>query len=389
MRIQKADKLKNVKEYYFSRKLKEIQKLREQGKKVINLGIGSPDLPPSRKVIEKLAEEARHDNNHAYQSYTGLPELREAFAGWYQQYFDVKLSSNEILPLMGSKEGIMHISMAFLNPGDKVLIPDPGYPTYSSVTNLVGATPVFYDLKEENGWLPDWETIEKEDLSRVKLMWINYPNMPTGTPATKELFEKVVHFGLQHNILIVNDNPYSFVLNDEQRSILAVDNAKEIALELNSLSKSHNMAGWRVGMVAGDQEYISAVLQVKSNMDSGMFKAIQLAAAEAVKLNRAWYDQLNETYTKRKKIVFDLFDLLGFEYNIKQVGMFVWAKINKSYENAEQFSDRLLDQKAVFITPGSIFGSNGRQYVRISLCSNIETLTEAYERVAEFVKDQK
>jgi len=389
MRIQKADKLKNVKEYYFSRKLKEIQKLREQGKKVINLGIGSPDLPPSRKVIEKLAEEARHDNNHAYQSYTGLPELREAFAGWYQQYFDVKLSSNEILPLMGSKEGIMHISMAFLNPGDKVLIPDPGYPTYSSVTNLVGATPVFYDLKEENGWLPDWETIEKEDLSRVKLMWINYPNMPTGTPATKDLFEKVVHFGLQHNILIVNDNPYSFVLNDEQRSILAVDNAKEIALELNSLSKSHNMAGWRVGMVAGDQEYISAVLQVKSNMDSGMFKAIQLAAAEAVKLNRAWYDQLNETYTKRKKIVFDLFDLLGFEYNKKQVGMFVWAKINKSYENAEQFSDRLLDQKAVFITPGSIFGSNGRQYVRISLCSNIETLKEAYERVAEFVKDEK
>jgi aspartate/methionine/tyrosine aminotransferase len=279
MRIKKADKLNTVKEYYFSRKLKEIKKMRDAGIDVINLGIGSPDMPPSEKVILKLVEESIDKGNHAYQSYTGIPELKDAFVSWYRKYFGVGLSQEEVLPLMGSKEGIMHISMAFLNPGDKVLIPNPGYPTYSSVTGLVGAKAVYYDLKAENNWYPDFEVLENSDLSGVKMMWVNYPNMPTGTRASKELFRKLVDFGMKHHILIVNDNPYSFVLNDEQLSILAVENAKEVALELNSLSKSHNMAGWRVGMVAGHQEYVSAILQVKSNMDSGMFKAVQLAAA--------------------------------------------------------------------------------------------------------------
>jgi aspartate/methionine/tyrosine aminotransferase len=386
MRIKKADKLNTVKEYYFSRKLKEIKKMRDAGIDVINLGIGSPDMPPSEKVILKLVEESIDKGNHAYQSYTGIPELKDAFVSWYRKYFGVGLSQEEVLPLMGSKEGIMHISMAFLNPGDKVLIPNPGYPTYSSVTGLVGAKAVYYDLKAENNWYPDFEVLENSDLSGVKMMWVNYPNMPTGTRASKELFRKLVDFGMKHHILIVNDNPYSFVLNDEQLSILAVDNAKEVALELNSLSKSHNMAGWRVGMVAGHQEYVSAILQVKSNMDSGMFKAVQLAAAEALSLDNDWYEQLNTVYQQRRETVFEMYDLLGFEYDKNQVGMFVWAKINDDYDHAEQFSDDLLNDRAVFITPGSIFGTNGEQYVRISLCADAETLARAKERIGEFVE---
>ncbi len=387
MRITKADRLNTVQEYYFSRKLKEIAQMREQGIEVINLGIGSPDLLPSEKVITRLIEAASDKRNHAYQSYTGLPELRSAFAGWYRKYFQVKLTADEILPLMGSKEGIMHVSMAFLNPGDEVLVPNPGYPTYSSVTNLVGAVPVFYDLKEENGWYPDFQQLESLDLSKVKVMWVNYPNMPTGTRATGKLFQKLVDFGLRHNILIVNDNPYSFVLNNEQLSILSVPGAKEVALELNSLSKSHNMAGWRVGMVAGDKDYLSAVLQVKSNMDSGMFKAVQLAAAEALLLDNRWYDQLNEIYRQRRNEVFVMYDLLGFEYDRDQVGMFVWAKISGKYRDAEAFSDELLKDQAVFITPGSIFGSNGNRYVRISLCSDAETLQSAKKRIENWLKN--
>ncbi len=384
--IKKADKLNSVKEYYFSRKLKEIQQMRNDGIDVINLGIGSPDMPPSDSVILKLIESAINKKNHAYQSYTGIPELKNAFATWYKNHFNVDLNISEILPLMGSKEGIMHISMAFLNHGDKVLIPNPGYPTYTSVTKLVGAEPVFYNLKEETNWLPDFEELEKLDLEEVKIMWVNYPNMPTGTRASKDLFQKLVNFGIKHKILIVNDNPYSFVMNDEQLSILEAENAKDVALELNSLSKSHNMAGWRIGMVAGDEEYISAILQVKSNMDSGMFKALQLAAVEALALNKEWYKSLNKIYGKRRGIVFDIFDKLGFEYDKNQVGMFVWAKITDNYKDAETFSDELLKNAAVFITPGSIFGSNGKKYVRISLCSDLETLEKSRQRIIEFKK---
>ncbi len=384
--IKKADKLNSVKEYYFSRKLKEIQQMRNDGIDVINLGIGSPDMPPSGSVILKLIESAINKKNHAYQSYTGIPELKNAFATWYKNYFNVDLNISEILPLMGSKEGIMHISMAFLNPGDKVLIPNPGYPTYTSVTKLVGAEPVFYNLKEETNWLPDFEELEKFDLEEVKIMWVNYPNMPTGTRASKDLFQKLVNFGIKHKILIVNDNPYSFVMNDEQLSILDAENAKDVALELNSLSKSHNMAGWRIGMVAGAEEYISAILQVKSNMDSGMFKALQLAAVEALALNKEWYKSLNKIYGERRGIVFDIFDKLRFEYDKNQVGMFVWAKITDNYKDAETFSDELLKNAAVFITPGSIFGSNGKKYVRISLCSDLETLEKSRQRIIEFKK---
>ncbi len=387
MRIKKADRLETVREYYFSQKLKEIQRMREAGREVLNLGIGSPDLPPDEKTIFKLLEESLKKNNHAYQSYAGISELKESFAEWYRKYFNVTLEIAEILPLMGSKEGIMHISMAFLNPGDKVLIPDPGYPTYAAVTTLTGATAVGYDLAEENNWYPDLEEIEKQDLSDVKLMWVNYPNMPTGAPATRELFQDLVDFGLKHNILIVNDNPYSFVLHDEQLSILAARNAKEIAIELNSLSKSHNMAGWRIGMVAGHEEYIRAVLQVKSNMDSGMFRPLQLAAAEALKAPQSWYDKLNDTYRQRRQVVYEILDMLGFSCDKSRGGMFVWAKISSGYRNAEQFSDALLEREGVFVTPGSIFGSNGNRYVRISLCSTTGVFEKARGKILHFMEN--
>ncbi len=387
MIIPKADRLKTVKEYYFSRKLKEIRKMKDDGIDVINLGIGSPDLPPANEVIDKLTEAAKDKKNHAYQSYAGIPELKKAFAAWYNKFFGVEPDINEILPLIGSKEGIMHISMAFLNPGDKVLLPNPGYPTYKSVSDLVGAETVYYNLKKENGWYPDFEELDKTDITGVKIMWVNYPNMPTGAGASKELFEKLVDFGKQNNILIVNDNPYSFILNDEQLSILSVDGAKEVALELNSLSKSHNMAGWRVGVVAGDKDYISTILQVKSNMDSGMFKAVQLAAAKALELDKNWYKGLNKVYSGRRNIVFEILDILGFNYDKNQTGMFVWAEINGNYPDAESFSDKLLINKGVFITPGIIFGSNGKKFVRISLCTENERLKEAKERINEFVNN--
>ncbi|NOX86479.1 MAG: aminotransferase class I/II-fold pyridoxal phosphate-dependent enzyme [Chlorobi bacterium] len=387
MRIQKANRLTTVKEYYFSQKLKEIQRMREAGREVLNLGIGSPDLPPDEKAVYRLLDESLKKDNHSYQSYLGIPELRESFSGWYEKYFNVELETGEVLPLMGSKEGIMHISMAFLNPGDKVLIPDPGYPTYAAVTGLTGATAVRYDLNEENNWYPDLREIEKQDLSDVKLMWVNYPNMPTGVPGTRELFQDLVDFGLKYDILIINDNPYSFVLHDEQLSILSARNAKEIALELNSLSKSHNMAGWRIGMVAGHEEYIRAILRVKSNMDSGMFKPLQLAAAEALKAPRSWYDKMNETYRQRRQVVYEILDLLQFGYDKNRGGMFVWAKVNSGYRDAEHFSDALLESEGVFITPGSVFGSNGKQHVRISLCSTTGTFEKARGKILHFMEN--
>ncbi|HBY01185.1 MAG TPA: aminotransferase, partial [Rikenellaceae bacterium] len=368
MKINPAKRTETVQEYYFSRKLKEIAEIKSRGINVINLGIGSPDTPPSASTIEKLIESSKNPKNHGYQSYNGIPELRNGLADWYKKYFNVELNpKNEILPLMGSKEGIMHISMAFINEGDEVLVPNPGYPTYQSVSNLVGAKIRYYKLKEENNWLPDIEELEKENLDNVKLMWVNYPNMPTGAGSTKELFQNLVDFGLRNNILICNDNPYSFILNDSQLSILEAKGAKEIALELNSLSKSHSMAGWRIGMVAGNEEYINTILKVKSNMDSGMFLPLQQAAVEALKNPEQWFNQNNEVYGERREIVFEILDLLKCKYIRDQTGLFVWAKISDEFENGEKLSDYILKIANVFITPGSVFGSNGDSYIRISL----------------------
>jgi LL-diaminopimelate aminotransferase len=382
MKIKTADRLNIVSEYYFSRKLKEIAALRASGLDVINLGIGSPDLAPAAAVVETLSAEAQNPENHAYQSYSGIPELREAFAGWYRKFFGVRLNAeNEILPLMGSKEGIMHISLAFLNPGDTVLVPDPGYPAYAATARLIGAKIRNYSLQETNGWYPDLSELEKTDLSQVKLMWVNYPNMPTGARASESVFSDLIRFAQKHNILIVNDNPYSFILNEEQLSILHTPGAKEVALELNSLSKSHNMAGWRVGMLAGHPEYVKAVLQVKSNMDSGMFKPVQLAAAKALQQPESWYRKLNETYSRRREIAFHIFDTLQCRYDKNQSGMFVWAKIPEECQSTEHFSDEILKKSSVFITPGFIFGQAGKRYLRLSLCTKEARLREAAERI--------
>ena len=380
--IKTAKRLGEVKEYYFSRKLREIGEMRAAGKNILNLGIGSPDLPPAQKVIDTLAKESQNPKNHAYQSYAGLPELRQEFAEWYEKNYKVNLNPNrEILPLIGSKEGIMHISMTYLESGDAVLVPNPGYPAYRAVANLTGATVIEYDLKEENNWLPDFEELEKHDLTKVKIMWLNYPNMPTGTPATKALFEKVVQFAQKHKILVVNDNPYSFILNDKPQSILSIEGAKEVTLELNSLSKSHNMAGWRVGVLAGKAEYLQNILRFKSNMDSGMFKPVQLAAVQALKSPQAWYDALNKIYRKRREKVYTILDLLKCRYNSEQVGMFVWAKIPDRYQDGFALSDEVLEKAHVFLTPGGIFGSNGEKYIRISLCSDEEIFEEAAHRI--------
>lgn len=377
-----AQRLQAVSEYYFSKKLKQIAQMKAEGKPVLNLGIGNPDNPPSPATIAALIAAAESETSHGYQGYVGIPALREGFAAWYAKYFKVELNPlNEILPLIGSKEGIMHISLAFLNKGDGVLIPNPGYPTYSSVSNIVEARIVEYDLKEENNWLPDFEAIERNGLDGVKLMWVNYPNMPTGTPASKELFEKLVAFGRKHKILICNDNPYSFIQNNEQLSILSVPGSKDIALELNSLSKSHNMAGWRMGMLAGKAEYVQHVLTVKSNMDSGMFLPLQVAAAEALKNDDDWYANLNELYTRRRVCAIEILEALGCVCDSKQVGMFVWAKIPARYQSVEELSDYVLEKANVFITPGFIFGSNGARYLRISLCTSQEELAEALCRI--------
>ena len=378
--ITTAKRLETVQEYYFSRKLKEVRQLASEGKPIINMGIGSPDLAPHSSVIEAIQNAMFDDKAHEYQSYQGLPELRQGFADFYKNQFDVELDFNlEMLPLMGSKEGIMHISLAFLNEGDEVLIPNPGYPTYASVTELIQAKSVYYDLKEDNNWQPDFEALEKTDLSKVKLMWVCYPHMPTGANGTLYLYKKLIDFGKAHNILIVNDNPYSFVLNDNPISILQVDGAKDVALELNSLSKTFNMAGWRVGMVLGNSKFIDAILKVKSNMDSGMFYGIQKGAIEALKLGKEWFESQNEIYAKRRNLIFQLAEKLECTFDKNSVGLFVWAKLPAGIQS-EAFIDNLLYEKHLFITPGTIFGSNGEGYIRFSLCVKEENILEAIKR---------
>ena len=379
--IEVANRLNSVEEYYFSKKLKEVNLLMASGKPIINLGIGSPDLEPPKKVIEAITKSLGHVNAHKYQSYQGLPELREAIAAFYKNNFHVNVSPlTEVLPLMGSKEGIMHISMAFLNKGDEVLIPNPGYPTYSSVTKLLEAKPVFYDLDESNNWCPDFEALEQQDLSKIKLMWLSYPHMPTGAIATKKVFEDTVAFAKKHNILVVNDNPYSFILNDTPLSILSIRGAKEVCLELNSLSKTFNMAGWRVGMVLGANDYINAIIKVKSNMDSGMFYGIQKGAIEALKCSSVWYVSLNNVYKQRRQLIWDLATKLNCSYDENAIGLFVWAKLPPFFK-AEEFIDKLLKENHIFITPGTVFGSQGEGYVRFSLCATTEVIEEAIARV--------
>ncbi|PHR71206.1 MAG: aminotransferase [Lutibacter sp.] len=379
--IQFADRLETVQEYYFSKKLREVRSLISDGKPIINIGIGSPDLKPSKEVIQAIQNSLNDVNAHKYQSYQGLPEFRNAVSEFYENKFNVNLDSeNEILPLMGSKEGIMHISLALLNDGDKVLIPNPGYPTYSSVTNLVGAKPVYYDLDEHTNYQPNFEKLEKQDLSKVKLLWVNYPHMPTGANALKSTFEKLVSFGKKHNIVIVNDNPYSFILNDNPQSILQVDGAKDIALELNSLSKSFNMAGWRVGMLLGNEHFLNQILKVKTQMDSGMFYGIQKGAIAALELSNDWFDGLNKTYKKRRDLVWKLADKLNCTYDKTALGMFVWAKLPEG-KTSEEMVDELLYEKNIFIAPGTIFGTKGEGYVRFSLCVTNEQIKEAINRL--------
>ncbi len=378
--IQTAKRLNSVQEYYFSRKLKEVRQLMSEGKPIINMGIGSPDLAPHSSVIEAIQNAMFDEKAHEYQSYQGLPELRQGFADFYKNNFNVILNpANEILPLMGSKEGIMHISLAFLNEGDEVLIPNPGYPTYASVTELVQAKAVFYDLKEDNNWQPDFEKLEKQDLTKVKLMWVSYPHMPTGANATLDLYQKLIDFGKKHNILIINDNPYSFVLNENPLSIFQIEGSKEIALELNSLSKTFNMAGWRVGMVSGNATLIDAVLKVKSNMDSGMFYGIQKGAIAALKLDATWFESQNKIYSRRRDLIFQLAEIMNCTFDKNAVGMFVWAKLPDGIQS-EEFIDKLLYEKHIFLTPGSIFGDNGEGYIRFSLCVKEEEISMAISK---------
>jgi aspartate/methionine/tyrosine aminotransferase len=379
-----SERLNGIGEYYFSQKLREIAKLNSEGKNIINLGIGSPDMPPHPDVIKVLQEESAKPNVHAYQGYKGVPELRNAFASWYNKWYGVSLNpETEILPLIGSKEGIMHICMTYLNSNDRALVPNPGYPTYSSAVKLAGGECVSYDLKEETNWYPDFDAIE--DLiwehGKIKLMFVNYPHMPTGQLPDKKLFEKIIAFGKKHNILIVHDNPYSFILNDEPMSILSIDGARDTALELNSLSKSHNMAGWRVGVLCGAKEKIDDVLRFKSNMDSGMFLPVQLAAAKALQLGQDWYNELNKAYAKRRALVTDLLKAVNCTAADGQAGMFVWASIPSSYKDCYELSDEILYGCNVFITPGGIFGSAGNRHIRVSLCSTEEKLKQAISRV--------
>jgi len=384
--IAPAQRLEEVKEYYFSAKLREVRQMVSEGKKVINMGIGSPDMPPSEAVLDAISSSMHDAKAHEYQSYQGLPELREAIATFYSNHFSVSLNpANEILPLMGSKEGIMHISMAFLNEGDKVLIPNPGYPTYTSATKLVGAEPVFYNLSEANNWEPDFEALEASDLSSVKIMWVNYPHMPTGAKGSKTMFAKLVAFAKKHNILLVNDNPYSFVLNDEQLSVFQIEGAKDVALELNSLSKTFNMAGWRVGMLTGSATLIDSVLKVKSNMDSGMFYGIQKGAIAALQSGNDWFASLNEVYARRRELIFKLADLLGCTYDENTAGLFVWAKLPEGIANAEAYVDSILYDKHIFLTPGTVFGSGGEGYVRFSLCASEEIISQA---IARFIQSE-
>lgn len=382
MQIDVASRLQHTEEYYFAKKLREIDELNKSGLRVINLGIGSPDLPPHPEVIQVLTEQASLPNTHAYQNYKGAPALRQAMADWYYRYYGVNLNpEKEILPLIGSKEGIVHICMTYLQEGDEVLIPNPGYPAYAAAVRLSGATSIPYELTSENNWLPDLKALAAKDLSKVKLMWINYPHMPTGASATKAFYTELVAFAKEHTILLCHDNPYSFILNDQPTSILATEGAKEVAIELNSLSKSSNMAGWRVGMLMGDEQRINEVMRFKSNMDSGMFLPLQLAAAKALSLDASWYASLNETYLKRRLKVFELMDLLQCSYRKDQVGLFVWAAIPSKYKDGYALSDEILTHARVFITPGGIFGSAGINYIRISLCATEMVFEEAIARI--------
>ena len=383
--IQTSYRLEGIGEYYFSQKLREIDELNKQRKNIINLGIGSPDLPPHPDVIRVLQEESIKPNVHAYQSYKGSPVLRNAIKDWYKKWYSVDLNADtEILPLIGSKEGIMHICMTYLNNGDEVLVPNPGYPTYRSAVKLAGGNPVEYCLSEANNYEPNFEILNKQDLSKVKLMFVNYPQMPTGTNGNVELFKKIIAFGKQHNILIVHDNPYSFILNNEPLSLLSIEGAKDIAVELNSLSKSHNMAGWRMGMLCGAKERIDEIIRFKSNMDSGMFLPAQLAAAKALSLEEEWHDEVNKIYAARRTKVFELLDLLNCTYSTNQVGMFVWAKtpfLNGHGKSGYEVSDEVLYNSNVFITPGGIFGTQGDGFIRVSLCGSIERFEEAIKRI--------
>ena len=381
--IKPAERLSLVSEYYFSRKLKEVAQMNAEGKDIISLAIGSPDMPPSKQTIQTLCEVASRPDTHGYQPTMGTPELRKAMADFYKRWYGVDLNpATEIQPLIGSKEGILHVTLAFVNPGEEVLVPNPGYPTYTSLSKILGAKVVNYDLMEDNGWQPDFEQLEKMDLSRVKLMWTNYPNMPTGGNARMETYERLVDFARKHNIVVVNDNPYSFILNDKPMSLLQVEGAKDCCIEFNSMSKSHNMPGWRVGMCATNPTFISWILKIKSNIDSGTFRGIQLAAAAALSNAEEWHHEANiETYARRRKYAEQIMNALGCKYDPNQVGMFLWGRIPDSYSNCEELTERVLHEARVFITPGFIFGSKGERYVRISLCAKEEKIQAALERI--------
>ena len=387
--IQPAQRLESVSEYYFSRKLKEVAAMNAAGMQVISLGVGSPDMPPSEETVETLCTEAHNPDGHGYQPYVGIPELREAFSRFYKRWYGVELNAkSEIQPLIGSKEGILHVTLAFVNPGEQVLVPNPGYPTYTSLSRLLGAEVVHYDLKEENGWMPDFDALERMDLSRVKLMWTNYPNMPTGANATPELYERLVDFARRKGIVIVNDNPYSFILNDHPLSILSVEGAKDCCIEFNSMSKSHNMPGWRIGMIAANPTFISWILKVKSNIDSGMYRAIQLAAVKALDAEADWYEGNNANYSARRNTAGAIMDALGCTYDENQVGMFLWGRIPDHYTDVEELTERVLHEARVFIVPGFIFGSNGSRYIRISLCAKNDKLEEALKRILQLTNDK-
>lgn len=381
-RIQPAERLSSVQEYYFSVKLKEVARMNAEGKDIISLAIGSPDMPPSPQTIETLCEEARHADAHGYQPTTGIPELRRAMADFYKRWYDVDLDpACEIQPLIGSKEGILHVTLALANPGDRILVPNPGYPTYTSLSKILGQQITYYDLLSENGWQPDFKALEEMDLTGVKIMWTNYPNMPTGANATPEIYERLVDFARRKNIVIVNDNPYSFILNEKPISILSVPGAKDCCIEFNSMSKSHNMPGWRIGMLASNAEFVQWILKVKSNIDSGMFRAMQLAAATALEAEADWYDGNNRNYRNRRHLAGEIMKALGCTYDEKQVGMFLWGKIPDSCKDVEELTEKVLHEARVFITPGFIFGSNGARYIRISLCCKDNKLAEALERI--------
>ena len=385
--IEPAKRLGLVSEYYFSRKLKEVAQMNAEGKDIISLAIGSPDMPPSQQTIDKLCEVANNPNAHGYQPTMGTPELRNAMADFYRRWYGVELNpQTEVQPLIGSKEGILHVTLAFVNPGEQVLVPNPGYPTYTSLSKILGAEIVNYDLMEDNGWQPDFEALEKMDLSKVKLMWTNYPNMPTGGAARMETYERLVAFARKHSIVVVNDNPYSFILNEKPLSLLQVPGAKDCCIEFNSMSKSHNMPGWRVGMLATNAQFVQWILKIKSNIDSGTFRGIQLAAAEAYRNSEQWHREANiETYSRRRKYAEQIMEVLGCKYDPNQVGMFLWGKIPEKYANAEELTERVLHEARVFITPGFIFGSKGERYIRISLCAKEEKIEQALERIKKAI----